>query len=120
MAVSTPALTLLPAACNTDQLVKIYALHLYCAQRHIATQQLFLSTVQTNKAFGLKSCWTEGRTSTWQALVKAKGVQLTLMMSINAFTAESTALTADVLTAASLCARAGAASARAAAVTARD
>ena len=49
------------------------------------------------------------------AVGEAKAVQLTLMMSINAFTAESTALTADVLTAASLCARAGAASARAAA-----
>ena len=55
-----------------------------------------------------------------QAVSKLEIVQRTLMMSISAFTAESTALTADVLTAASLCARAGAASARAAAVTARD
>ena len=50
VAVSTPALTLLPAACNTNKLVKKYALHLYCAQRHISTQQQFSSTVHANKA----------------------------------------------------------------------
>ena len=60
MAVSTPALTLLPAACNTNKLVKKYALHLYCAQRHISTQQQYSSTCRLTGLPDFIRCWTDG------------------------------------------------------------